>query len=93
MTLLAVVYVHIMMSLARRDRILIVVVACAAVVQAVGLLVFGDTPHRMVLVTILVAAGTLAVHEVSSRYGFVRLCISDPQAADARAAADPAHPQ
>ena len=80
MTLLALVYVHIMVSLARGDRKLIGIVAAAAVVQAVGLLVLGDTPVRMVQVTIAVAIGTLAAHEVSSPFGFVRLCRREPPA-------------
>jgi O-antigen/teichoic acid export membrane protein len=80
MTLLALVYVHIMVSLARGDRRLIGIVAAAAVVQAVGLLLLGDTPVRMVQVTIAVAIGTLAAHEVSSPFGFVRLCRREPPA-------------
>jgi O-antigen/teichoic acid export membrane protein len=78
MTLLALVYVHIMVTLARGDRRLIGIVAVAAVVQAVGLLVLGDTPVRMVLVTAVVAVGVLVAHEVSSRFGLVRLCLGEP---------------
>lgn len=79
MTLLALVHVHIMVSLARRDRVLIGVVAVAALVQAVGLLTVGTSPGRMVLVTTVVAAATLAVHELSSRYGLIRLCLREPR--------------
>ncbi|SFT42777.1 Membrane protein involved in the export of O-antigen and teichoic acid [Geodermatophilus amargosae] len=78
MTLLALVYVHIMVTLARGDRRLIGIVAVAAVVQAVGLLVFGDTPVRMVVVSAVVAVGVLVAHEASSRYGLVRLCLGEP---------------
>ncbi|WP_091362695.1 hypothetical protein [Geodermatophilus telluris] len=78
MTLLALVYVHIMVTLARGDRRLIGVVAVAAVAQAVGLLVFGDTPVRMVLVTAVVAVGVLLAHEASSRFGMVRLLLAEP---------------
>ncbi len=78
MTLLALVYVHIMVSLARGDWRLIGIVVAAAVAQAVGLLVLGDTPVRMVLVSAVVAAGLLVSHEASSRYGFLRLGLRDP---------------
>jgi O-antigen/teichoic acid export membrane protein len=81
MTLLALVNVHIMMSLARGDRRLIRIVAGAAVLQAAGLLVLGTTPGRMVAVTTVVAATTLLVHEVTSRFGFVRLCLREPATA------------
>ncbi len=80
MTLLALVHVHIMMSLARRDRVLIVLVALAAVAQAAGLLLLGDSPGRMVLVTTVVAAATLAVHELTSPYGLARLALREPAA-------------
>ncbi|SDX49389.1 Membrane protein involved in the export of O-antigen and teichoic acid [Modestobacter sp. DSM 44400] len=86
MTLLALVHVHIMVSLARGDRVLIGIVAVAAVAQAAGLLLLGDTPGRMVLVTTIVAAGTLAAHELSSRYGFIRLGLREPQRHEASTA-------
>jgi O-antigen/teichoic acid export membrane protein len=81
MTLLALVYVHIMVTLARGDRRLIGIVAAAAVVHAAGLIIFGSTPIGIVLVTTTVAVGTLVVHEVTSPYGFVRLCRGEPRTA------------
>ncbi len=86
MTLLALVYVHIMVTLARGDRRLIGIVAVAAVAQAVGLLLLGDTPVRMVLVSAVVAVGVLLAHEVSSRYGLVRLALGEPGPAPGRPA-------
>ncbi|MGR7023806.1 lipopolysaccharide biosynthesis protein [Geodermatophilus sp. URMC 62] len=80
MTLLALVHVHIMVSLARRDRVLIGVVALAAAAQAAGLLLLGSSPGRIVLVTTVVAATTLAVHELTSPYGLVRLALREPAA-------------
>jgi O-antigen/teichoic acid export membrane protein len=90
MTLLALLHVHLMVSLARGDRGLIGLVATAAVVQAVGLLIVGDTPARMVLVTSLVAAGTLVLHEMRSPYGFVRLALREPRAGHPVPSPDPA---
>jgi O-antigen/teichoic acid export membrane protein len=86
MTLLALVYVHIMVTLARGDRRLIGIVALAAVAQAVGLLLLGDTPVRMVQVTAVVAVGVLVTHEATSRFGSVRLCFGEPGPAPRRPA-------
>ena len=80
MTLLSLLHVHIMVSLARGDRVLVRIALTAAVVHVVALLLLGTTPLRMVIVTIVVAAATLAAHELSSPYGFVRLCLGEPRA-------------
>jgi O-antigen/teichoic acid export membrane protein len=79
MTLLSLVHVHIMVSLARGDRTLVRIALAAAALHVIALLLLGNTPLRMVIVTIVVAAGTLAVHELSSPYGFVRLCLGEPR--------------